>query len=96
MENMGRRLRFGEDPDRLGNMGRGLCVVAGTLFVLGWATVLYLAFSDDALSNIRGGRAQTLISFGGSVTFATSLLLLAGIAMRMFASWLLAQSGSEG
>jgi hypothetical protein len=85
------RERYGEDPVRLGNVGRGVTFLAGVLFATGWIAVVYSVATQSADGGIfYGGRAKALqiVSLGGSVTLATSALALVGVALRMFGVWL--------
>jgi hypothetical protein len=83
---MDMRERYGEDAVRLGNIGRGLSVLAALLFVAGWITVVWSSASESVSSG--PGRAWSIVSLGAYVTLATATLGLLGLGMRWFAVWI--------
>jgi hypothetical protein len=83
------RERYSESPIRIGNVGRGLTVLAALLFVIGWVGAVAAALQ---LPDGGGGsgyiRLSQLILLGSYVTLAAATLGLLGIAMRVFSIWL--------
>jgi hypothetical protein len=85
------RERYGEDPVRMGNIGRGLMVVAALLFVAGWIAAIYLGFvqDDDEFASVPTSfRIQQVFSVGSSTSLAAAALGGLGMAMRAVSIWL--------
>jgi hypothetical protein len=81
------RERYGV-PIRLGNVGRGITLLAGLLFVAGWVVSVWVTLTSNDDIPISSYKAQQIIQLGTWVTLGASALALVGIAMRAFGIWL--------